>query len=186
MKNRSRLVRSPAPRLKHKLNFVFHFSFQSSVERTLTQPLKCLEDTHCMKKKFFSEGIRFECQGSGKCCVSRGGYGFVYMSLEDRRRMARVLGIPTGVFTRKYCEKTNGWFHLKETGDDCRFLKGNQCTVYEGRPTQCRTWPFWPENLNARAWTQEVVRFCPGVGKGRLYTAQEIARIAKMDEWKES
>ena len=28
-------------------------------------------------------GIRFECQGSGKCCVSRDSYGFVYLSNID-------------------------------------------------------------------------------------------------------
>ena len=28
-----------------------------------------------------------------------------------------------------------------------------QCSVYEARPVQCRTWPFWPENLESpEAW----------------------------------
>jgi len=52
----------------------------------------------------------------------------------------------------------------------CRFLDPvtkKRCLVYEARPAQCRTWPFWPENMNARAWDREVVAFCPGVGKGR-------------------
>jgi hypothetical protein len=36
------------------------------------------------KNKFYKEGIRFECQGEGKCCVTRGRYGYVYLSFNDR------------------------------------------------------------------------------------------------------
>jgi Fe-S-cluster containining protein len=97
--------------------------------------------------------------------------------------MAKHLGLTTRQFTATYCEKTGGYFHLKETGKDCRFLQNKQCTVYEGRPTQCRTWPFWPENLSAKAWSREVAAFCPGVGKGRTYSAEEIQALAKQDSW---
>ena len=127
-----------------------------------------------MDSTFWKHGLRFECQGSGRCCTSRGHYGFVYVSLEDRRRLARHLNLSTSVFTRKYCEKTEGHVHLKDPELDCGFLEGTRCGVYEARPTQCRTWPFWPENMNARTWDSEVAPFCPGVGKGPLFTAQEI------------
>jgi len=137
-----------------------------------------------MAKKFYQEGIRFECQGSGRCCVSRGGYGFVYLSARDRKRMASELGMATRDFTRKYCTKTNGWFHLKDMQGDCVFLSDKKCTVYEGRPAQCRTWPFWPENMNAKIWNTEVAKFCPGVGKGRVHTPQEIEKQLAMDRWK--
>lgn len=127
-----------------------------------------------MAKEFWSEGIRFECQGSGKCCVSRGGYGYVYLSLADRKRLAGHLKITTREFTRKYCDKKDGWFFLREDSADCRFLEGRRCGVYEARPTQCRTWPFWPENMNPKVWQRDVAAFCPGVGKGRLVPAAEI------------
>ena len=113
--------------------------------------------------------------------MSRGAYGYVYLTLADRRRMARVLGLSTREFTSKHCEKTDGLFHLKGPDRDCQFLEGKRCGVYEGRPAQCRTWPFWPENMNARVWTQEVATFCPGVGKGRLYSAKEIEGLLKLD-----
>lgn len=120
--------------------------------------------------------IKFECQGSGKCCTSHGEYGFVFMTIEDRRRMAKVLGLATQVFTKKYCEKKSGVFHLIERkGEpDCLFLKNKRCTVYEGRPTQCRTWPFWPEVMNAKTWNKEVKAFCPGVGKGTVVNLKKI------------
>lgn len=131
------------------------------------------------KKPFYAEGLRFECQGSGKCCTSRGEYGYVYLTPYDRRRMAKVLGLPTREFTKQFCAKTEGHLHLKNPDRACQFLEGKRCGIYAGRPGQCRTWPFWPENLvNARAWTKEVASYCPGVGKGKLYTAREIRKIA--------
>lgn len=109
--------------------------------------------------------------------MSRGAYGYVYLDLADRRRMAQLLGLPTGTFTRKYCDKTNGWFHLKDPEKDCLFLDGKRCSVYEARPTQCRTWPFWPENMDAKVWQEEVASFCPGIGKGKRFSLDDIADV---------
>jgi hypothetical protein len=127
-----------------------------------------------MPPKWWSNGIRFECQGSGKCCVSRGTTGYVYLTLVDRQRLAKFFELSTREFTRRYCAKTHGQFHLVDTSGPCQFLDGTRCSVYEGRPTQCRTWPFWPENMSPKAWSRDVAGFCPGVGKGRLWTAAEI------------
>lgn len=131
-----------------------------------------------MSKLWWSEGIRFECQGSGKCCTSHGEFGFVFLTLSDRKRFAKYFKISTTQFTKKYCEKTNGVYHLIEskTNPDCQFLKNKSCSVYEARPTQCRTWPFWPEVMNAKSWKKEVASFCPGVGKGKLHTKEEIIK----------
>ncbi|MCB0340664.1 MAG: YkgJ family cysteine cluster protein [Pseudobdellovibrionaceae bacterium] len=134
--------------------------------------------------KWYKEGVRFECQGSGKCCASRGAYGYVYLTLSDRRRMAKELNLPTSTFTRQYCEKTDGYYHLKSSDKqkDCMFLNGARCEIYHGRPVQCRTWPFWPENMSAKAWNKDVASFCPGIGKGRKYSANEIESIMKEQE----
>jgi Fe-S-cluster containining protein len=132
---------------------------------------------------WWSEGVRFECQGSGRCCVSRGEFGYVYLTLEDRRRMAKVLGMTTTAFTRKWCGKTDGVYHLIETPNpECVFLEKNRCKVYEGRPVQCRTWPFWPEVMGAKTWKKEVAAYCPGVGKGKTTSAKEIT--ATLEEQK--
>lgn len=130
------------------------------------------------KAEWWEAGVRFECQGSGKCCVSRGEYGFVYMTLKDRKRMAKVLGQPLTKFTEKYCAKTDGVHHLIDgDGPDCLFLINGKCSVYEGRPDQCRSWPFWPEVMTAKRWKKDVEAFCPGVGKGRIWKAEEIRSI---------
>ena len=128
-------------------------------------------------EKFYTQGLRFECQGSGKCCTSHGEYGFVYLTPEDRARFAKLFKIRTSEFTKKYCDRTKGVWHLKEssTNPDCMFLKGKSCTVYEGRPSQCRTWPFWNEVMSdAKTWAKDVAAFCPGVGKGKVWSSEEI------------
>ncbi|HPI39386.1 MAG TPA: YkgJ family cysteine cluster protein [Pseudobdellovibrionaceae bacterium] len=142
-----------------------------------TDPRK--EETSTEKTRpWWVKGIQFECQGSGQCCVSHGEYGNVYLTPKDRARMAKVLKIPTRLFTQQFCEKVGGIFRLKEDSKNgnCQFLKNKKCSIYEGRPTQCRTWPFWPEVMDAKTWNQEVATFCPGVGKGRVYTEKEIRK----------
>jgi uncharacterized protein len=133
-------------------------------------------------KIVWSKGVRFECQGSGKCCVSRGEYGYVYLSLKDRKRLASFLKLPTREFTRKFCKSEDGSIFLKNPEKPCRFLVDKKCSVYEARPTQCRTWPFWPENMKPRNWAREVESFCPGVGKGKMYSEKEIQDILRQNE----
>ncbi len=135
------------------------------------------------KALFYEQGLRFECQGSGKCCTSHGEFGFVFLTQADRDRFAKHLNLTTSAFEKKYCDQTNGIWHLKEksTQPDCLFLKNKSCSVYEARPTQCRTWPFWPDVMNPKAWKSEVESFCPGVGKGKLWSKEEIEATMKID-----
>lgn len=135
-------------------------------------------------KKWWQNGVQFECQGSGKCCTSHGEFGFVYLTLEDRRRFAKHFKISTTAFTKKYCAQTQGVWHLRERKDnpDCLFLKNKACTVYAARPTQCRTWPFWPEVMNAKSWSKDVASFCPGIGKGELISGETIERTLQIQK----
>ncbi|RZA09338.1 MAG: YkgJ family cysteine cluster protein [Proteobacteria bacterium] len=132
--------------------------------------------------KWWKNGVQFECQGSGRCCVSRDGYGYVYVTLEDRRRFAKFFNLSLREFTKEYCEKDDGIWKIRDFTSACRFLKENRCSVYEARPTQCRTWPFWPETMKARAWKEEVAAYCPGVGKGRVWTAEEIKEQLRIQQ----
>lgn len=132
-----------------------------------------------MRKKFYHKGIRFECQRSSTCCKSGHIEGYVYLNLEDRRQIANHLGMSTLGFTRQYTAKTRKKFHLKQTKHDCPFLRNDHCTIYKARPMQCRTWPFWPENMKKYTWRKEVKKECPGIGKGKLYTIDEIEKILK-------
>ncbi len=128
-----------------------------------------------MSEAFWAGGLRFGCTGCGDCCRARAGWGPVYVTADDRRRLARFLGLPMATFTRRFCERQDGALMLREPARDCVFLAPDGCAVYGARPAQCRTWPFWPENLNARAWAR-IARDCPGIGRGRRYSAAEIRR----------
>lgn len=129
--------------------------------------------------KWYSEGLQFQCQGSGNCCASHGEFGYVYLTESDVTRAAKSLKISPAKFKSEYCHRVDGFLAIKDNplGPDCLFLKERRCHIYSGRPTQCRTWPFWPEVMNAKKWKKNVESFCPGVNQGRLYTAQEINEI---------
>lgn len=95
--------------------------------------------------------------------------------------MAKHLKLSVGEFRKRYVAETDGVSHLiqPEGTEDCVFLKDKRCEVYEARPTQCRTWPFWPENMNAKAWKKDVVAFCPGARvktKKALRSPEEIKK----------
>jgi Fe-S-cluster containining protein len=129
------------------------------------------------RERFYDDGIRFECQGDGRCCRNHGRHTYVYVSFGDRKRLAAHLGTTTLEFTKRYTQASDGMVHLKEPERDCPFFQDSRCGVHAARPWQCRTWPFWKENMHPKVWERDVASFCPGVGKGRLYSAEEIERI---------
>ena len=136
------------------------------------------------KRPWYAEGIRFGCTGCGGCCKSHGEYSYVYVSDEEAAGMASILGISVEAFDAKYAlwQKEDGQRHLRFVNGACPFLKDNRCEVYESRPVQCRTWPFWRRNLKPGVWKEEIAPFTPGVGQGRLYSSEEIEALAREDE----
>lgn len=130
-----------------------------------------------MDRSLYAEGIRFECTGCGECCKARHGYGYIYVNPAERRALAAHLGLSQRAFRKKHCAKTEGRIHLREPTRNCQFLDGVRCSVYAARPQQCRTWPFWPENMTRKVWDKEVKRDCPGIGIGRLHPAKEIEAV---------
>ena len=124
-------------------------------------------------------GLEFKCTGCGDCCS--GQPGFVWMDEPQIDRLAAHMGLSRDAFGRRYLRRVGENISLIEhavTGDCCFFERGKGCTVYEARPTQCRTYPFWPEVIATReTWRGEAGR-CEGVREGgRLFTPEEVARI---------
>ena len=137
-----------------------------------------------MKKINFKDGINFECQSSGNCCVSRDSYGYVYLSMDDLKRFSKYFNITVKDFKLQYCQTTDGFIHLKEKKNlngKCIFLKNKRCTVYESRPSQCKTWPFWNENMHAKVWNEDIAVNCPGIGKGKKIKSDTIKKFLKED-----
>ena len=72
----------------------------------------------------YKKGIKFECQGSSNCCISRGTYGYVYLSKKDIFKLSKFINLKFKDFVNLYCDKTDGFIHFKEKNEDgkCQFL----------------------------------------------------------------
>jgi len=112
---------------------------------------------------WYKDGLRFKCTGCGECCTGEPGY--VWLSPEEIKTIANHLGLPIEEFLKTYTRKIFGRVSLLEDrlNYDCIFLKDKRCQIYSARPLQCRTFPWWEENLASPASWKEVSRRCEGV-----------------------
>ena len=129
-----------------------------------------------MTDEFYSGGLRFECQPNcGACCNQ---VGDVYVSATEISRLATHKQLPVSHFRKRFLRRVHGKYSLIDRPQGgCIFLSDDmKCTVYEARPNQCRTYPFWPRLLSsALAWQLEGIR-CPGIDKGQIIPVEEIKR----------
>jgi Fe-S-cluster containining protein len=127
------------------------------------------------RRLWYADGLRFACQPDcGKCCTRHGTYDYVYLEDDDVERLAAHFDMPVGKFRARWTKKDDGHTILKMDGPACPFLDGARCTVYEARPGQCGSFPFWPENLESRANWDDLASFCPGVGQGDFVPLETI------------
>jgi len=98
--------------------------------------------------------------------------------------MAAQLEISAEDFESKYVRQIGIRRSLKEyaSNGDCVFFdnKSRKCQVYQQRPRQCRTWPFWKSNLRTPQSWDETCQACPGSGKGKLYQLETIEEQANV------
>jgi len=123
-------------------------------------------------------GLEFSCTQCGDCCS--GAPGYVWMEVAEIDRMAAHLGLARDAFGRRFLRRVGERYSLIERadGDCCFFERGKGCSVYEARPVQCRTYPFWPEVIASReTWRNESQR-CAGIRKGgRLFAPAEVQAL---------
>jgi len=126
------------------------------------------------KNVWYKEGLSFGCTQCGKCCTGRPGYTWV--SLDEIQAIADFLKLPINEFVAQYLRKVDGrWALLEYTPDyDCVFLKEKKCTIYPVRPKQCRTFPWWPQNLESKEAWNEAAKHCEGI--------RDDAPIVSLDE----
>ena len=100
---------------------------------------------------------------NGKCC--RVG-GYVWITQEELEEIAEFRKMDLDRFYTEYVRLVQGKLSLQE-----RLINGeyicclfdpidNKCTIYQYRPQQCKTYPFWEQYKWNPTRIQEA---CPGV-----------------------
>lgn len=125
-----------------------------------------------MSSPWWMSGIPFSCQPDcGHCCDEPNG--IVYLRPEDARVLASHHNLEVEEWLDLDCRQTlDGRFVLNSdpVTDVCIYLDGDKrCTVYDARPAQCRSFPFWAENLRSdRSWEKTVAE-CPGLSSQEAF-----------------
>jgi Fe-S-cluster containining protein len=103
-----------------------------------------------------------ECQG--RCCTGESGY--IYVNKTEIEAIAKLLNLNINEFAVKYLFKKGYKYSIKENkfedSYECVFYdrETNGCKIYEARPSQCKTFPFWDYYKQRVA---ELKEECPGV-----------------------
>lgn len=105
--------------------------------------------SNIIKNKSFSYAFDSSaCQScNGGCCTGESGY--IYLAISEINNIASFLNMDTQEFKDRYLYIHKGRYSIKESifegSFDCIFYDRqiNGCSIYEVRPTQCKTFPFW-------------------------------------------
>jgi Fe-S-cluster containining protein len=120
-----------------------------------------------IKKQGFDFG--FDPQGcdtcEGNCCI--GESGNIWINKQEIENLSNHLDISLEELRFRFLEKRGYKYSIKEiklSSDNyaCIFfdLEKKQCSIYEARPIQCRTFPFWDYFKNHK---EEVIKECPAI-----------------------
>ena len=99
-----------------------------------------------------------------RCCTGESGY--IYVNKKEIEDIAKLLELDVNKFVAEYLFKKMYKYSIKEkkVGDsyECIFYDkvSNGCTIYEARPIQCKTFPFW-DYYKKRV--DELKLECPGI-----------------------
>ncbi|QOY55500.1 YkgJ family cysteine cluster protein [Candidatus Sulfurimonas marisnigri] len=100
----------------------------------------------------------------GKCCTGESGY--IYVTKAEIESISKLLNLDIKDFVQEYLFKKLYKYSIKEKkfGEnyECIFYdrESNGCNIYDARPLQCRTFPFW-DYFKQRV--DELKLECPGV-----------------------
>lgn len=133
-----------------------------------------------VKAKWYQAGLSFSCTQCGNCCS--GPPGYVWVTKKDIARIAEFLDRPDGTLDSTYVRRVGLRHSLTEHPDgDCIFLERHggksTCSIYSVRPLQCRTWPFWSDNLRSPGTWNSAARTCPGINRGKRHDFVQIEQI---------
>ena len=110
----------------------------------------------------FDENACSTCKG--KCCTGESGY--IYVTKAEIENISEHLCLDIKDFMQQYLFKKSYKYSIKEIkfgeSHECIFYdrESNGCKIYEARPLQCKTFPFW-DYYKTRV--EELKLECPGV-----------------------
>lgn len=112
---------------------------------------------------WYHEGLKFGCTECGQCCT--GAPGYVWVEESEVIEMAKYLQMEVDEFANQYIRRIDGKLALIEMARsyDCVFLKERKCSIYPVRPKQCKTFPWWPQNLKSKKDWEEAAKYCEGI-----------------------
>ena len=122
--------------------------------------------------KFWKDGINFECHECGHCCTFPGGA--IYATEDEFQAISTHLNISLTDFYDQYAFPINGLISIMSTEKGPCVFYDKGCTIYEVRPPQCRTYPFWPEVINREIDWKKESKACKGIGQGKSWKKEEI------------
>jgi len=127
---------------------------------------------------FFDRGARFQCTLCGLCCT--GEPGIVYIDRDEADNIAAFLDIPVELLVERMLDPFKDGYTAREAEQGRCIFHENGCVIYPVRPVQCMTFPFWFQNMRSiAAWDEARLR-CPGIGRGRLFTKEEIITMIQL------
>lgn len=101
----------------------------------------------------------------GNCCIGESGY--IWINSAEIQALALHLKISSEDLKKRYLNKIEYKYSIKEiqlasNNYACCFfdLDKKQCSVYDARPNQCRTFPFWDYFKKNE---EEVYKECPAI-----------------------
>lgn len=113
----------------------------------------------------FDESACSTCQG--RCCTGESGY--IYVNKSEIQNISDLLNLDINEFTSKYLYKKGYKYSIKEheynDSYECVFYdrNSNGCNIYNARPNQCKTFPFW-DYYKTRV--EELKLECSGIFTG--------------------
>ncbi|MBN2479397.1 MAG: YkgJ family cysteine cluster protein [Parachlamydiales bacterium] len=128
---------------------------------------------------WYKKGLYFKCHKCSKCCT--GGPGYVWLCEIEIEKISKHLNLSKNDFLKKYTRCVRGKISLIENQKnfDCVFLKDKKCQIYEVRPSQCKTFPFWHCNLSSEKNWEDLKESCPGIDdkNGQFFDFEKIREI---------
>ena len=128
--------------------------------------------------RWYDTGLSFTCSQCGHCCTVA---GYVWVTEREIREISHHLDLDESDFALQYLRQVHHEVSLVEKPNrECIFWDEG-CSIYPVRPSQCRTFPFWTENLRSRKAWDRTSKECPGCDQGRRYSREEIDALRAGD-----